>query len=294
MGYRRARTRRGFGRESERTRPKTKAEKQQSSSPYPFIEEHVQTFNEAVDRTLNNLRRLGSQRFALAPFHEHFDRWLLNLRIVLSEFDSNPSVKVDDQFVKESSQALSDIDLALKEKRLKEASFEESVQRVNQKLLGSRNLLAQAEREYASKTREIADRRERAVKPVASKLGTLKEELNRMVRMRSSFLRNVLKVGAQKETEATQRLVSTKRELATIAHSFTAEQERLQDEYTIRRQQLLEQIADHQREKESLEASSQINDAVEERQAACDVLINALNTLLQRTGESSKTASSSL
>ena len=294
MGYRRARTRRGFGRESEKTRPKTKTEKQQSSSAYTFIEEHVQTFNEVVDRTLNSVRRLGSQRFALAPFHEHFDRWLLNLRIVLSEFDSNPSVKVDDQFVKESSQALSDIDSALKEKRLKEVSFEESVRRVNQKLLDSRNLLAQAEREYASKTREITDRKEHAVRPVASKLGTLKEELNRMVRMRSSFLRNVLKVGVQKETEATQRLDFTKKELATIEHSFTAEQEQLQDKYKRRRQQLLEQIADHQREIESLEANSPINDAVEERQAACDALINALNTLLQRTGEASKTASSSL
>jgi len=294
MGYRQARTRRGFSRGPEKARPKTKTEKQRPSSEYPFMEEHVQTFKEAVDRTLNNLRRLGSQRFALAPFHEHFDRWLLNLRIVLSEFDSNPSVKADDQFAKECSQVLSDIDLALKEKRLKEASLQESVRRINQKLLDSRNPLAQTDREYASKTREIADRKERAVKSAASKLAALREELSRMVRMRSSFLRSVFKTGAQKEAEATQRLNSTKRELATIEHSFAAEQERLQDEYKRRRQQLLEQIADYQREMENLEANSQVDDAVEARRAACDALINAVNTLLQRTEAASVTASSSL
>lgn len=290
MGYRQARTRRGFSRGPEKARPKTKTEKRQPSGEYPFIEEHVQTIKEAVDRTLNNLRRLGSQRFALTPFHEHFDRWLLNLRIVLSEFDSTPSVKVDDQFAKECSQVLSDIDLALKEKRLREASFEESVRRINQKLLDSRNLLAQTEREYASKTREIADRKERAVESATSKLAALREELSRMVRMRSSFLRSVFKTGAQKEAEASQRLDSTKRELATIEHSFAAERERLQDEYKRRRQQLLEQIADYQREMENLEANSQVDDAVEARRATCDALINAVNTLLQRTEAASITS----
>jgi len=290
MGYRQARLRRGFSRGPEKSRPRTRTEKQRPSGEYPFVEEHAQTFEEAVDRTLNSLRRLGSQRFALAPFHEHFDRWLLNLRIALSDFNSNPSVKVDDQFAKECLKVLSDVDLALKEKRLNEASLQESIQKINQKILDSRNLLAQTEREYASKAREIADRKERAVKPVASKLG----ELSRVVRIRTSFLRSVLKAGARKEAEAAQRLDSTKRELATIEHSFAAEQKRLQDEYEKRRQQLLEQIDNYQREIGTLEANSQVSDAVEERRATCEALINAVNTLVQRTEPASQTASFSL
>jgi len=294
MGYRQARTRRGFSRGPEKARAKTKTESPRPSGEYPFMEERVQSFEEVVEGTLNSLRRLGGQRFALAPFHEHFDRWLLNLRMVLSEFDSNPSVKVDDQFEKECAQVLSNIDLALKEKRLKEASLQESVRRINQKLLDSRALLAQTEREYASKAREIADRKEHAARPVASKLGALKEELNRTVRMRTSFLRSVLKAGARKEAEATQRLDSTKKELATIEHSFAAEMGPLQDEYKRRKQKLLEEIANYQREIGNLEANSQVNDAVEERQTACGALINAVNALLQRTEQASEPASSPL
>jgi len=292
MGYRQTRTRRGFSRGPEKARAKTKTERARPSGEYPFMEERVQGFEEVVEGTLNSLRRLGSQRFALAPFHEHFDRWLLNLRMVLSEFESNPSVKADDRFEEKRGQVLSDIDLALKEKRLKEASLQESIRRINQKLLNSRNLLAQTEREYASKAREIADRKEHAVRPVASKLSGLKEELNRTVRMRTSFLRNVLKAGTRKEAETTQRLDSTKKELATIEHSFAAEWEPLQDQYKRRKQKLLGEIADYQREIGNLEANSQINDAMEERQAACDALINAVNALLQRTEQASEPVSS--
>jgi len=294
MGYRQTRTRRGFSRGPEKARAKTKTERARPSGEYPFMEERVQGFEEVVEGTLNSLRRLGSQRFALAPFHEHFDRWLLNLRMVLSEFESNSLVKADDQFAKECTQVLSNIDLALKEKRLKEVSLQESVRRINQKLLDSRNLLAQTEREYSSKAREIADRKEHAVRPVASKLGALKEELNRTVRVRTDFLRSVLKAGARKEAEATRRLDSTKKELATIEHSFAAEWEPLQDEYRRRKRKLLEEIADYQREIGNLEASSRVNDALEERQAACDALLNAVNALLQRTEQASEPVSSPL
>jgi len=294
MGYRQTRTRRGFSRGPEKARAKIKTEKPRPSGEYPLMEERVQSFEEVVEGTLNSLRRLGSQRFVLAPFHEHFDRWLLNLRMVLSEFDSNPSVRADDQFAKECAQVLSNIDLALEEKRLKEASLQESVRRINQKLLDSRNLLAQIERECTSKAREIADRKERAVRPVASKLGALREELNRTVRMRTNFLRRVLKAGARKEAEATQRLDSTKKELATIEHSFAAEWEPLQEEYKRRKQKLLEEIANYQREIGNLEANSQVNDALEERQAACNALINTVNALLQRTEQASEPVNSLL
>jgi len=294
MAYQPARTRRGFGRRPEKARPKTRTEKQRPSSEYLFVEEHVQTLEEAANNTLNSLRRLGSQRFALAPFHEHFDRWFRNLRITLSEFESNPSVKVDDQFTKECSQVLSDIDSVLKEKRLKEASLQESIRIVNQKILDLRVLLTRTEREFASKAKEITESKERAVKPIASRLGALGEELSRIVRMKTSLFSRVLKSGARKESEATQQLNSTKRELAAIEQSFAAEHGRLRDEYGRRREQLLDQIANHQREIKSLEASSQVDDALEVRRAACDALINVVNAFLRRTGLASETASFSL
>jgi len=211
----------------------------------------------------------------------------------MSEFESRPQVKADDQFTEECTRILLGIDLALREKQVKEASVEKSIREVNQELIDARNLLAQNDREYASKVREVAEREDRTVKPVVSKLGPLKEELNRMVRMRTGFLRSFLKAGARKEAEATHKLDFAKRELATIKQSYATEQEQLRDEHKRRRQQILERIANYQNEMDALRVSSEVNDAVEARQATCNALIDAVNALLRRTEPTLENASPS-
>lgn len=157
MGFQpRARTPRDFGRRPGRNKSQTKPGKRQTGGENRLEEEHVATPTEIVDRTLNSVSRLGSQRFAVAPFHEHYDRWLLNVRNVLSEFEANPAVTIDDRFREERSRVLTEIDLALKDRRVKETSNDEAVRRANRSLLDAKSLLARADREHAFKMNEIA------------------------------------------------------------------------------------------------------------------------------------------
>lgn len=292
--YARARTPRDFARRSEKVRRKAKSERTRPIDTYRMEEKQLPTSKEVVDKTLNSLSRLGSQRFAVAPFYEHFDRWLLSLRTVVSEFESSPALAVDDQFAKECSRVLSDIELVLKERRVKESSRDEAIQKGNQKLLDARTLLSQTEREYTAKARELAASKEQVVKTVASRAGKLREELNRIVKIRAGFLRGISKKAkAQKEAEASQRLNSTKSELTKIERSFATEQEKLQQEYKGRKQRILEQIANYEKEIGNLEAGSQVDDALDARRAVCDALINAVNAFLQRTQATSETTSPS-
>jgi hypothetical protein len=102
--------------------------------------------------------------------------------------------------------------------------------------------------------------------------------------MRAGFLRGISKkVKAQKTTEATQKLDTTKRKLATIEQSFATEQKKLQGEHERRRRQILEQIANYQTEIANLESGPKVDDALDVRHATCDALVNAVNSLLQRT-----------
>jgi len=295
MAFRpRGRTPRDFSRRIEKARRKIKSEKPGASGSYQLIEKHVATAGDVVERTLNSLRHLGSQRFAVAPYYEHFDRWLMSLRSVVSEFQSSTAVDVDEQFAKESAQLLSNIELALKEKQLMEASYEESIRRINQNQLEARTALAQVEREYVTKANEIGGKKERVVKPAVTNIGKLREELNRVVRMRAGFLRGISKKAkAQREAEASQRLDSAKSELAKIEASLATDQQRLQGQYKKGKREILERIANHQREIENLEAASQIDDALDARCGACDALINAVNALLRRTEASLETTSPS-
>jgi DNA mismatch repair ATPase MutS len=142
--------------------------------------------------------------------------------------------------------------------------------------------------------RDIAAKREHAVNPIATNLGKLRQELSRISRMRAGFLRGISKKAkAQKTTEATQKLDTTKRELATMEQSFAAEQRRLRHEHERRKRQFLEQLANYQKEIDNLESGIKADDALDARHMACDTLINAVNSFVQRTRSASETVSKS-
>jgi hypothetical protein len=60
--------------------------------------------------------------------------------------------------------------------------------------------------------------------------------------------------------------------------NFSAEKEKLRVEYEKKKQPIVEQIRDQQKEIDSLE----IDGSLETRRAACEALVNAVNGLLQR------------
>jgi DNA repair exonuclease SbcCD ATPase subunit len=294
MGFQsRARTPRDFGRRPGRSKSKTKPGKHETGGAYRLEEERTLTFTEIANRALNSLSRLGSQRFAVGPFYEHYDRWMLSVRNVLSEFEASSAAAVDDSFKEECSRVLSGIESTLNDRRVKEASNDDAVRKVNRNLLDTRSILAQTEREYAAKMSDIAAKREHALKPVATNLGRLRQELSRISRVRAGFLRGLSKkTKAQKEAEAAQKLESTRRELAKVEQSFAAEQARLRKDHSKKKQQILEQIATHQKELDDLEGGSDMDDAVEVRRAACDDLIASIDAFLKRAGTSSETTNS--
>jgi len=220
---------------------------------------------------------------------------MLNVRNVLSEFEASSAAAVDDSFKEECTRVLSEIESTLDDRRTKEASNDEAVRKVNRNLLDIRSLLAQTEREYAARMSDFAAKRERAIKPVATNLGRLRQELSRISRMRAGFLRGITKKAkAQKTTEATQKLDTTKRELATIEQSFGAEEKNLKDDHERRRRQILKQIANYQREIENIESGTKADDALDARHAACDALINAVNSLVQKIQPAPETVSKPL
>ena len=222
-----------------KARAKATREKRRSSSSYMSEEHNVPTLEEVSDRTLNRLRSLGNQRFALSPFSEHFGRWLVDLRDVVFEFESSPTISVDGQFLKERSQILSNVEVDLEERRHKEATLDG----ITKDLSGNRILLERIEEEYTDKTKEIEGRKANEIKRLSSNIDGLREELDRIARIKTGIFRRVTeKAKAQKEAEATHRLNSEQRELALAMQHFSAEKEKLRDEYEKKKQPVIEQM----------------------------------------------------
>lgn len=262
---------------SKHEKAKAGKHKHRPAAGYAPEENHVPTPEEATNRMLNTLHNLGNQRFALSPFSEHLDRWLANLNQAVSEFESSPEITVDDQYTKERSQILSDIELDLAKRQQKETTVGE----VNKILSDNRILLEQTEKDYANATKKIAERKDTETKRLSNGIDSIRQELDRIAQMKTGIFRAVSKnAKAQKEAEATQRLTAAQSELALTTQHFTAEQKASKDEHEKRKQPINEQIQKVEKEIQSQE----IDDSLEARQAACETLINTVNSLLQRKG----------
>ncbi|MGD0645442.1 MAG: hypothetical protein ABSA75_11105 [Candidatus Bathyarchaeia archaeon] len=254
---------------------RAKEKKQRLSGKY-LQEETEISAKEVVAKTLGGLSKLGNQIFALSPFSQYFDDWLVNLRQIISEFESNPTIKIDEQFVKERSQIFLDVEGALAEKRLQESNLTGEAKA----LADNNHLLVETDKEYAEKTRELSFKRNADVQRLNHKILELDDDLASQQEIKISIFKPIARRRAAEELAQTkQNLKSTKNELEVALQTFTAEQEKLHDNYEKKKQEITQRVESLHEELEKLETDTSAN----ARQTGCDALVNAISTLLQRT-----------
>jgi hypothetical protein len=254
---------------------KAKGKKRRSSGKYLLEETHVPTPEEVVEKTLGRLRSLGNQTFAVFPFSVYFDDWLVNLKDALIAFESSPNISVDEQFLKERSQALANVERALGERRRGESSLEESIK----SLSDSKILLEQIEGEYDARVRALDRRKNSELARLRDNIADLNGELDDLARTRAGLFRSISKKSkSQKEAEVSQKLNAAQSELELTMRNFNAEQESLRNEYEKKKQPVIAQIGDYEKKNERMET----DDSLEDRRLACEALVNAVNAFLQR------------
>jgi hypothetical protein len=253
-----------------------KEKKKRAGAKYLREETPEATPQEVAERTINALNKLGIQIFALSPFSQYFDDWLINLKQAVSEFETNSAINVDEQFEKEVAQTFLDIEAALAEKRLQESNLTDEAKA----LADNNHLIVETDKEYAEKTRENSNKRNTEVQRLSNKIRQIEEDLAVQKEVKISFYKfNEKKRAEQKLHQLTQDLLESKNELEVTLGSFTAEQEKLHDSYEKRKQELNENSDHLQRELEKLETDT----SIEVRQTACNNLVNSVKTLLQRS-----------
>jgi hypothetical protein len=260
---------------------KTKEKKQRSGAKYLQEETQEVSAQEVAERTLNGLGKLGNQIFALSPFSQYFDDWLVNLNQIVSEFESNPVMNVDEQFVKERAQIFLDVEGTLAENRLQESNLTAEAKA----LADNNHLIVEADKEYAEQTRERNNKRNVEVQRLSSKIRVLEDQLVSQQEIKISFYKfNARRKAAELLGQTTQTLKATKSELEVTLQSFAAEQEKLHDNYEKRKQELNENSDRLHKELEKLETDT----STAARQETCNLLVNSINALLERTPTTSK------
>jgi len=261
---------------SKSEREKKAKEKKQRAAAGKYLEEETQvSAKDIVDKTLGSLTRLGSQIFALSPFSQYFDPWLVNLRQITLEFESNSAIKVDEQFVKERTQIFLDVEGALAEKRIQESSLDGEAK----ELADNNHLLVETDKEYAEKTRQLSFKRNADVQRLSTEIREFEDDVASQEQIKFSFYKfNAKRKAAENLAKTRQALKAKKAELEVTLSSFTADQEKLHDDYEKKKQEITDKIESLHKALEKLETDV----SVEQRQAACNALACAINALLQR------------
>jgi hypothetical protein len=261
---------------------KAKSQKAKSGGKKQMLDETPQlSASELAEKTLAGLSKLGTQTFALSPFSQYYDDWLVTLRQVVSEFEANLAVAVDEAFVQARTQIFTDVESKLAEARLKEAQVEQSA-----KFLADTNhLLVEIDADYARQTNEVAEKRNRDISRLTKKVHELEEELDDVAHMKTSFFGFTKKAKAKKEAEVSQNLSTAKKELELAVQSFKVEQEKLHDEYEKNKQASMEKVLSLQKEIATIESDA----STKVRQATCNALADAVKAVLQRKTSETQT-----
>ena len=255
---------------------KAKEKKQRQGAKYLRDETPQATAQEVAEKTINGLGKLGNQIFALSPFSQYYDDWLVTLRQNLSEFESNPVIKVDEQFVKERTQIFLDIEGALAETRLQESNLTAEAKA----LADNNHLIVEADKTYAEKTRELSNKRNSDVQRLTSQIRELEEQQAIQQDVKIGFFKfREKREAAEKLAKTSKDLAEAKTELEMTLGNFTAEQEKLHDNYAKHKQELNETSDRLHKELEKLETDT----STEPRQTACNALSESINGLLKRT-----------
>jgi hypothetical protein len=282
MSYRpQSRSRRNTGRGRRKLhheKSKGKGQKHRSRGKYQLEESEAPTFEDVVAKTLVRLRSLGDQIFAFSPFSQYFDDWLLSLKSVLSEFESDAAANVDEEFVKERSKAIADIELKLDERRREEAVLVEATRR----LADQNHLLVKIDREYATATRKLASKRNGEIKRLTRRVRDFEEELDETSQMKTGINPFAKRAKSNRMADVTRKLDAAKSEVESVVKTFEVDQEKLHDGYEERKQAVIEQVGKLEKEIEGLETDR----SVEDRRLACEALVNAVEALLKREGSS--------
>jgi hypothetical protein len=268
-------TPRGFDRPK---KAKAKKAKTQRTSGSRREASGTQTRKEVVDRAITALETLGSQTFAMAPFNQHFDRWLKSLGSVLDDFEASKVVELDDKFREERAELLTAVEAALKAEQTKEASRETTIMGLH----GSKDLLFHAEQEHDEKLREQATRRDAKLKELNTSIDALRTKLDEVLESKAGFLERFTKSKVKLEEDARSRLAAAEKELDTAKASFAEELASLQGEYERERAVILEKVAAERREVDRLVAEAEVDGSVEVRRVACEELAGAVKGLVKR------------
>jgi chromosome segregation ATPase len=259
----------------------SKAVREQHETPVFYQERAPVDPSEVSSRILNALNHLGDQRFALPPFSEHFQRWMKDVEVILTEFETELPEAADQPYRVAVEGVLANTQEALRKRIDDEKVSYEEVSKLQQERTSCELELSNLEREYRTRTHEAKKGHERSLEKLMSEIDSLDKQRLRLLRKGPSIVERILHKPRAKLEESTSALQSKRADLGSKETTIKHDLENLRVDYEIKRKQLSEH-------EESLKTKlaelmgNRLNDAVELREMASEEIRRALTEAVDR------------
>lgn len=267
-----------------RPRPKKSSSKEKTEERRAsiFYQEPEQVdISQVSSNTLNALEHLGNQRFTLPPFSEHFQRWMKDVRVLLTEFETQLPEPVKQQYLENISKFLPSVEDALTKRVEEEKNTSMELSKLLQQLSATELDLSKLDHEYKTRTGEIRRQLEKSSDKLRKEIAFLDKQRLKILSKRASFLQRVFGRSGSRLEQSSNALESKKKALGASKETLQEELEKYRADHESRRKQLVT-VQESLRARLAELRENTLDDAMEVRKQACQELQEAIRKAVER------------
>ncbi len=232
-------------------------------------------------KILNAIEHLGSQRFALPPFSEHFQRWMSDIRALLMEFESELPGAVDKQYRENVEKSLSIVQEVLTKRIEVEKNASSEISNLHQRLAATEIELSKFDHDYKTHIRQIRSRHERSAQELGEEIASIDKQRMKILREKPNFLQRIFRRSESTLEERTSELQSKRNSLGRSKQTLKEELEKSRADYESRRKHIVEEHEELRAKMAELSGKT-LDDALEIRKIACQELHRTVSEAVGR------------
>lgn len=263
-------------------RPAMKKSKRTKERPpaFAYTSEEKTDLGSVLESILNAVDHLGNQRFALPPFAEHFQRWRMDLQVLLDEF-KNQFPEVNDGILQDEIQGLlTKLQDALSNHSAMESERTNELSKLQQEVTQLEIKLSKLERNYRSKNNELRRQHLDVDSKYRSEIDALDRKRIQILRKKPSILQRLTRRSNTELKNANTMLEDKKTQARDDEQSFEAILLKNRNEYARNHQTIISQI-DLLRQRIG-NNSETTEDALEIRNQTCQQIHSAIDRAMSR------------
>jgi len=262
-------------------KPALKEKRTSQENAFPYQEVIPVDQHEVSSRITNALEHLGSQRFALPPFYEHFQRWMKDVESVLANFKDSIPEAADKQYEDTVAALMSNIRNELTKRIEGEMALSNQITELQKQLSVHEVEISDLEKEQRNRTHEARRGYEKSIDKIRGEIDALDAQRLKLLRKKPTLLDRILGRSKLKIEGSSHSLQSKRSDLHGKEEKLKLQLDGLRSNYQEKRKEV--SMREEELRQQLLELkNSTLDDGLEIRKNVCEQIRLAVEASLDR------------